>query len=65
MKQTRDIHKANSSLQHLDIGLNQISDEAAIALAQTLKATLVVCSKVFLWPLCRHSRSSAHTASLA
>ena len=45
MVQTRDIHEANSSLQHLEhlLGTN-ISDEGAIALAQALKVRLVVCS---------------------
>ena len=44
MVKTRDIHEANSSLQHLDIGDNEISDEGAMALAQALKVRLVVCS---------------------
>ena len=43
-KQTRDIHEANKSLKTLNIFKNQISDEGAIALAQALQATLVVCS---------------------
>ena len=47
-KQTRDIHEANSSLKRLDIRDNEISDEGAIALAQALKARLVVCPKRFL-----------------
>ena len=65
MVQTRDTHEANKSLQILNTTENQISDEGAIALAQALKANHVVCSKVFLWPVCKHRRSSAHTASLA
>ena len=65
MVQTRDIHEANSSLEILDIYKNQISDEGATALAQALKARFVVCSLMFLWPFCRHSRQSSHTASLA
>ena len=44
MVQTRDIHEANSSLETLYIRHNQISDEGATALAQALKARLVVCS---------------------
>ena len=43
-KQTRDIHEANSSLKILDLLYNHISDEGAIALAQALQVTLVVCS---------------------
>ena len=65
MVQTQDTHEANSSLTDLILYSNKVSDEGAIALAQAMKATLVVCSEVFLWPLCRHSRSSAQTASLA
>ena len=41
---TRDIHEANSSLETLHLRYNQISDEGATALAQALKARLVVCS---------------------
>ena len=44
MVQAQDIHEANSSLQHLDIGGNILSDEGAIAMAQALKVRLVVCS---------------------
>ena len=44
MVQAHDIHEANSSLTDLRLGENQISDEGAIALAQALKARLVVCS---------------------
>ena len=44
MVQARDMHEANKSLKALYIEKNQISDEGAIALAQALQATLVVCS---------------------
>ena len=46
--QTRKIHEANTSLQVLSLHDNEIGDAGALALAEALKATHVLCASCFV-----------------
>ena len=48
MVQAQDIHEANSSLQHLNISNNEISDEGATALAQAFEGETCRVLQLFL-----------------
>ena len=49
--QTWKIHEANTSLEELNLGENEVGDAGALALAEALKATHVLCASCFVWPL--------------
>ena len=45
MVHARNLHEANASLTTLDVSTNNIGDDGAKALANALKATLVLCTR--------------------
>ena len=46
MARTCDLHETNTSLTHLNLMKNKISDEGGCALAEALKVTLVLCTQL-------------------